>query len=135
MSVIKSQRSESEMEFLATARKLQAMTVHKCVNTIPKRYTFFVATRLSDSAAAVYENVKRGNSVYPTNAHEAQIRRDYFLRAYAELQSLASQLELAHEIVKFEPKVMNEWSGLIFEEMRLVKAVLKKDKERYKNLN
>ena len=134
MSVIRSKRSESQMEFLATARKLQAFTIQKCVNTIPKRYTFYVGTHLADSATAIYEWVKRGNSIYPLNAHEVQMRRDCFLKAYAELQSLVSQIELAHEIIQFDPAILGEWSGLIATEMKLVKAVLKADRERYKNL-
>lgn len=134
MSVIRSKRGESQMEFLATARKLQAFTIQKCVNTIPKRYTFYIGTHLADSATAIYDLVKKGNSIYPLNAHEVQMRRDYFLRAYAELQSLVSQIELAHEIVKFDPAVLGEWSSLISTEIKMVKAVLKADRERYKNL-
>ena len=134
MSVIRSKRNESELEFLNTARKLQAFTIQKCVNTIPKRYTFFIANHLADSATAIYENVKRANSIYPLNQHEAQMRRDYFLRAYAELQSMVSQVELAHEILHFDTKVLHDWAELISNELKLVSAVMKKDRERYKNL-
>ena len=134
MSVIRSQRGESELEFLNTARKLQAFTIQKCVNTIPKRYTFFIANHLADSATAVYVYVKKANSVYPLNQHEAQMRRDYFIKAYVELQSLVSQIELAYEILHFEEKVLHEWARLISDEMKLVQAVMKKDRERYKNL-
>ena len=134
MTVIKSRRAESELQFLATARKLQIYTIQKCVNTIPKRYTFFVAQNLSDSATAVYANCKRGNSIYPLNQHEVQMRRDYFLKAYAELQNLVSQIEVAYELLHFEEKVLHEWAGLINEELKLIQAVLKKDRERYKNI-
>ena len=135
MSVIKSKRSKSQLEFLATARKLQAFTIHKCVNTVPKRYTFYIGTHLADSATAIYEWVKRGNSIYPLNSHEVQMRRDCFLKAYAELQSLVSQIELAHEIIQFDPNVLAEWSSLINTELKMVKAVLKADRERYKNID
>lgn len=135
MSVIKSKRSESQMEFLANARKLQAFTIQKCVNTIPKRYTFYVGTHLADSATAIYEWVKRGNSIYPLNAHEVQMRRDCFLNAYAELQSLVSQLELAYEIISFDANILADWSSLVYTELKLIKAVLKADRERYKNLD
>lgn len=134
MSVVRSKRSESQLEFLNTARKLQVFTIQKCVNTIPKRYTFFIANHLSDSATAIYANVKRGNSVYPLNQHEAQVRRDYFMRAYVELQNLVSQIEVAHELLHFDEKVLHEWASLINDEMKLVQAVMKKDRERYKDL-
>ncbi len=135
MSVIKSKRSDSQMEFLATARKLQAFTIHKCVNAVPKRYTFYIGTHLADSATAIYEWTKRGNSIYPLNPHEVQMRRDCFLKAYAELQSLVSQIELANEIIPFNPDVLAEWSSLINTELKMVKAVLKADRERYKNMD
>ena len=81
------------MEFLATARKLEIYTIQKCVN-FPKRYTFYVSQPLAAAATRIYEDVKRGNSIYPLNQHEVQIRRDYFLHANAELQSMISQLEV-----------------------------------------
>ena len=134
VSVVRSKQSESRLEFLRTARALQIYTVQKCVNTIPKRYTFYVGTGLAESAMSVYQNAKRGNSVYPLNQHEAQIRRDYFMRAYVELQSLVSQIEVAYELIRFDEKVLHEWAALINSEMKLIQAVMKKDRERYKDL-
>lgn len=134
MSVIKSKRGESEAEFLANARALQAYTIRRCVNAIPKRYTFYIGQNIAAIATRVYELVKCGNSIYPLNQHEAQIRRDYFLRAHAELQNLISQIELANEIIQFEDQVLPEWSRLIGNEIRLVKGILKADRERYKDL-
>lgn len=134
MSVIRSQRSLSDMEFLNTARQLEIYTIRKCVNTIPKRYTFYLGENLAKAATAVYENVKKGNSVYPTNAHEVQIRRDFFIKAYVELQSLVSQIEVAYELLHFDTKVLEEWSTLIAQEINLVKGVMESDKKKYKKL-
>ena len=133
MAVIKSKRSTSEMEFLATARKLEIYTIQKCVN-FPKRYTFYVSQPIAHAATRIYEDVKRGNSIYPTNQHEAQMRRDYMLHAYAELQSMVSQLEVAQELFGIEPDTLKYWMEMVNAEMILVRAVLKNDKERYKNL-
>jgi tryptophan 2,3-dioxygenase len=74
------------------------------------------------------------NSIYPLNAHEAQMRRDYLLRANAELNSLISQIEVAHELFGLEHNVMKFWMDIVEREIRLVKGTLKKDRERYKNL-
>lgn len=134
MSVIRSQRGVSDMEFLNTARKLEIFTIQKCVNTIPKRYTFYIGQHLAESATTVYASVKKANSVYPTNPHEVQIRRDYFIKAYVELQNLISQIEVAYELLHFDTKVLEEWSALIATEISLVKGVMEKDKERYKKL-
>lgn len=96
MAVIKSKRSESGMEFVHTARQLQIYTIQKVVN-FPKRYTFYVSQPIANAATRIHECAKMANSIYPLNQHEAQMRRDYLLRANAELNSLASQLEIAQQ--------------------------------------
>lgn len=133
MSVIKSKRSESEMEFIYTARQLQIYTIQKCVN-FPKRYTFYVNQPIVDSATKIHQCVKCANSIYPLNQHEAQMRRDYMLQANAELYSLISQIEVAQEIFGIDSDSIKYWMEIVEKEMRLVKAVMKKDRERYKDL-
>lgn len=133
MSVIKSQRSTSDMEFIANARKLQIYTVKKCIS-FPKRYTFYISQPIANAATRIYEDVRRANSIYPLNQHEAQMRRDCFLRANAELYNLISQIEVAQELFGIDMASMEYWLDIIDFEIRLVKAVMKSDRERYKNL-
>ncbi len=133
MSVIKSKRSTSDMEFLYNARKLQIHTIQKVVN-FPKRYTFYVSQPIAACATRIHEYVKCGNSIYPLNQHEVQMRRDYFLRANAELNNLVSQLELANELFGIDMDAMKYWMDIVELEIRLVKAVLKADRQRYKDL-
>lgn len=133
MSVIKSKRSESEMEFIHTARQLQIHTIKKCTG-FPKRYTFYVSQPLAACATRIHEYVKCANSIYPTNQQDAQIRREYLIRANAELNSMVSQLEIANELFGIEGNKMQFWMDLVDKEIRLVKGTMKKDKERYKEL-
>lgn len=133
MSVVKSKRGESNMEFLYTARLLQIYSIRKCVG-FPKRYTFYVSQPIANAAVRIYENVKRGNSIYPANHHEAQMRRDYFIQAFAELQSMVSQIEAAAELFDIEPKTMEYWMGMVEKELRLIRSVMNRDRERYKEL-
>lgn len=121
------------MEFLATARKLQIYTIQKCVN-FPKRYTFYVSQPLANAATRVYEYVKCANSIYPLNQHEAQLRRDCFIKANAELNSIASQLEVAQELFGIDMETLMYWADMVNTEIRLVKAVMKNDRDRYKDL-
>lgn len=74
MSVLKSQRKESSIKFLDTAYNLELHTL-KCCMKLPKRYTFFIGTELSHLASEVHNHCKAANSIYPTNEHEAQMRR------------------------------------------------------------
>ena len=78
MSVVRSKREESNMEYIHTARELQIYTIRKCAG-FPKRYTFYVNQPIADHANKIYRCVVMANSVYPTNAHEVQIRRDYLI--------------------------------------------------------
>ena len=133
MSVIKSNRAESEMEFIHTARQLQIHTIQKCVN-FPKRYTFYVSQPIAECATRIHEYVKCANSIYPVNQHEVQMRRDYLLRANAELFSLISQIEVANELFGIEADKMKYWMEIVEKEIRLVKGTMKKDRERYKDL-
>lgn len=133
LSVIKSNRAESEMEFIHTARQLQIHTIQKCVN-FPKRYTFYVSQPIAECATRIHEYVKCANSIYPVNQHEVQMRRDYLLRANAELYSLISQIVVANELFGIEADKMKYWMEIVEKEIRLVKGTMKKDRERYKNL-
>lgn len=91
ISVIKSKRSISNIEFLYNARNLEIYSIKKCTN-FPKRYTFYISQPIANASTKIYELAKCGNSIYPTNQHEVQLRKDYFLKAKAELYSLISQV-------------------------------------------
>ena len=121
------------MEFIHTARELQIHSIRKAAG-FPKRYTFYVSQHIVDAATNVHKWAKMGNSIYPTNQHEVQVRRDYMMRALAELQALVSQIEVAAELFPIDGKQMRYWMDLVNKEDRLLRAVLKSDKARYQNL-
>lgn len=133
ISVIKSKRTESNMQFVDTASKLHIYTVKQCVK-FPKRYTFYVSQNISNASSEILKCVKSANSIYPTNAHEVQVRRDYFLRAYAETQSLVSLINDAKEMFDISGATLTGWMELIQAELNLLKGILKTDKQRYKKL-
>ena len=133
MSVIKSNRAVSDTQFLYLARELESKTRRRCLSA-PKRFTFYGLQELWLSARRTYEGVKKGNSVYPHNQHEVQIRRDFFICAGVELQNYISQLELLVEDGVFSPETIRELSDIVNQEIRLIKAVIKSDKDRYSNL-
>ena len=131
MSVIKSKRSVSGVQFLDTARELQVFTTRTCVK-FPKRYTFFITNNIVQCAVKVYGCVKRGNSIFPSSTDDAKLRHEQFVMAYAELQNLISQINVAYDTFPIADKTMIQWMELIKTEMALIKNVIKKDKERFK---
>ena len=135
MSVLMKDRGKSSIQFVDTARALEVLTLKNCLK-FPKRYTFFITTELVRLSQSVYNNVKSANSIYPTNQSEVQMRRDYLTKANCDLQALISQLGVAKEITSSEIKSTTwvEWMNLIEEEAKLISAVKRADKERFKTL-
>lgn len=131
--VHKSEQGESNMQFLQNAKDLQLYTLHKVIK-FPKRYTFFICIPLYNIARRIHENVELGNSIPPTNQHEAQMRRDCFIKAKAECFNLTSQIEDAYDALHFSKDIMKEWSRMIDLEENLLKGLMESDKRRYKNL-
>lgn len=140
MSVPKSQRSESSMQFIQTARELKQHTL-TVVKKCPKRLQFFLLAPIYEEAREVLHSVKAANNTFVHNAHEAQIRADYLGRANVVLQNLADDLEdLYEELInnedsyKWVANAMQKHGELISAEAKLIGKVRKSDKERYKGL-
>lgn len=140
MSVPKSQRSESSMQFIQTARELKQHTL-TVVKKCPKRLQFFLLAPIYEEAREVLHSVKAANNTFVHNAHEAQIRADYLGRANVVLQNLADDLEdLYEELINNEDRykwvanAMQKHGELISTEAKLIGKVRKSDKERYKGL-
>ena len=133
MSVIRSKRSTSDAQFLNTARELESKTRHACLRC-PKRYTFFGLQDLWKTAREIHSYVKKANSVNPSNQHEVQIRKDFFIYAITAVQDYVSQLELLLEDRIFTPAQQEKLPELAELEFRLIKGTMKSDKARYKDL-
>ena len=140
MSVPKSQRGESSMQFIQTARELKQHTL-TVVKKCPKRLQFFLLAPIYEEAREVLHSVKAANNTFVHNAHEAQIRADYLGRANVVLQNLTDDLEdLYEELINDEERykwvanAMQKHGELISAEAKLIGKVRKSDKERYKGL-
>ena len=128
------------MQFLETARELEIYTIKQCAK-FPKRFMFLITKDIVALAKAVYNNAKAANSVYPTNAHEVQMRRDYIITANCDLQCLISQLDIAREFVKetdgnkpLKSTIWQTWADLITAEAKLLANLKASDAKRYKDL-
>ncbi len=135
MATLCKDRGKSSAQFLETARKLEKATIANCIR-FPKRYTHLLTSGIVQLAIDVLNEVKSGNSIYPVNQHEVQMRRDCFTRANNALQCLITQVSVAQELegVEIRETSWSEWFDLMEEEAVLIAAVKKNDRERYKNL-
>lgn len=131
MSVPKYKRNESSMEFVDNALKLHIHTVKQCTS-LPKRYTFYGLQNIANLSFQILSSVKIANSIFPTNEHEFQMRRDRLLEAYGYTQALISQVNALQEIFTIQTQVVMSWMELIQIELRCLKGVIKADKRNYK---
>lgn len=136
ISVIKAKRKSSSVQFIQTALDLSIYTIQR-VRKFPKALTFFVSVPTVNAAKSMYANVKRANSIYPTSKHELDLRIGYFKSAYADLQVLSTEVDIAVSIQRHNltENVIIDWYRLIDDEMNLLKAQIKNDKARFKNLS
>lgn len=140
MAVVKSRRGESPVQFLETARELEAYTLAQCAR-FPKAFMFLITQELAQLARGVLNDIKSANSIFPANAAEVQMRLDFWTAANCKLQCLVSQLDIARQLITHTAKnkpihetVWRTWAELIAREAKLIAAVKKQDKTRYKGL-
>lgn len=134
MSVIKSKRRVSGVQFLETARDLDLFTMKTCIKYVSKRYTFYLSQPTVLVASNIHSCVKRGNSIFPSTKRDVEMRREQFIMAGAELQNLISKINIIYEMFALPENIAIKWLELIDTELSLVKSVIKKDEERYKDI-
>ena len=135
MSVPVGKRKESGTEFLKNARDIEEIFIDLRINK-PKRYSFFF-DKLLDYSFDLLSQVKAGNSIYPENRSEVEMRQRYFKEALASCQILVSQIEIVHHKLKNDGiriGLVEQLSEKLDYEIRLIKGVIDKDKKRYKNI-
>lgn len=128
MSVPLPERDESDAEFVFNARKLAAYTVSKCVNAIPKRYTFYYGQKMAWIGTQIYMLVVDANSRWATDTDEAKKRLALFCDAHSETRKLIALIELADESVHFDKRMMREWMEIAAKQARLLKGVIKSER-------
>ena len=140
MAVHKSLRGDSTVQFVDTARVLAVLT-RKYAMRLPKRYTFLGGQELVALADATYNEVKKANSIYPTSQKELWLRRVHLIEANGNLQALVGQMEIMVELLRENNSqtlqlkhATEEWAKAAIEEAKLIAAIKKADKERFKNL-
>ncbi len=140
MSVIKSKRNESSMQFIQTAKELEAFALSVCIKA-PKRYAPYLTEKIFALASTVHDEVRAANNIIPLNKHEAQMRRDHLIAANCALQNLDPKLQLLYDAILQNPEkfpwvdhAMEQFGKYIAEEAKLISKVKQADRARYANL-
>jgi len=144
MSVYKSFRKESTMEFLKTSQQLCVYTI-KQLKKFPKSYRFNLLNDIHRLGIEIYECELRGNSIYMhKNMTEKDYlqRREYFVRAKSAIFAMSGLLTITFDLVlqgnnflgdsKHASKVFQEWARLLNRSYYLIKGVIESDTKRWK---
>lgn len=133
MSVIKSKRNQSDVQFIQTAKDLEEFTLEQCLK-FPKRYPFLLTNKIMDYSSSVLDCVTLANNIFPKTKAEASQRRQLFLTARGTLKSMIPQIDIAYKKFPIKDNAMIHWMELIDTELHLITGIMKKDKQRFKDL-
>ena len=133
MSVPRARRNTSVMEFLHNAAQIEIYTRQKC-RKFPKSERFTTCAPLIALAREARGLLARGNEIYPTNQHEVQLRRDYFMRAKSVYADFVQEIDICCRACGVNMDILPEWMTLIDKEITLIRGLIDADRRRYKNL-
>ena len=101
-------RRESNLEFYTTARKMRGALTRWAMNhkNIPKHFRSVLVIPLLCICDDLMNNITAANSVYPTNEHEMQIRRDHQNAALGNCEQIWQQLQHIDDVM-FEANALD----------------------------
>lgn len=122
MSVIVAKRKQSRLEYVSTSSDLLKYTIQRCLK-LPKRLTFFITTKIVDTAHDIYKNVLYIEKLYYSK--ELEIRKTKINETIAVLEYLGSTLDILmiYAQAQFTEKQWEKWVGLIDKEIALLKGI------------
>ena len=122
MSVIVAKRKRSRLEYVSTSSDLLKYTIQRCLK-LPKRLTFFITTKIVDTAHDIYKNVLYIEKLYYSK--ELEIRKTKINKTIAVLEYLGSTLDILmiYAQAQFTEKQWEKWVGLINKEIALLKGI------------
>lgn len=134
MSVRKSERGLSNIEFLKELMDIEKWCLMKS-ETAPKKYRYMINTQLVTNSANAYNYAKQANSIRVINNETRILREKFFIQSLCSIQAFISQIEVMYSVCKADFLTNNELediSELAYKGLILIKGIIKKDRERYK---
>lgn len=136
MSVVKSKRTESELDVITKSRALASYTIHICSNekNFPKRLRWCITNDIVRDAREVHNCIRKANSIYVSIYDDYKTRRQYQNKALASIDGMLGDMDIAYELFNIDDDRIEHWTGLVIEVLNLIRNWRKSDYERHKNL-
>lgn len=139
--VLRRNRNPTGADFIDSAWELRKYTLHICTR-FPQRYKKWITDYIVMFSAQCHIYAFEANNIRPTNQTQAKERENNLKKAIRALNQMYPQIELAYAMFQFDnsdkgksnEKILDEWLPKILETEKLIKSIIKSDKNRYKNL-
>ena len=129
MSVLKRNRSESQLEFYNTATEIRA-TLTKFVmseKNIPKRWRPIFTFPTVEKLLKLIDNITAANTIYPQNLREAQLRREYQTKAIITVEQIFQMLQFMLTTLPINANKLRNVVQLLDKEAGLLRGWRKSD--------
>lgn len=132
MSVVKSQREETELTVITKANELTAYTIKICSNekNFPKRYRWCITSKIVESAISISNDLIRANSIYIQSADDRTLRSKYQKEALTETYALLNMINIAYQTFGIDANRIKHWTQLVNEVQSLIRSWRKSDANR-----
>lgn len=132
MSVVKSQREETELTVITKANELTAYTIKICSNekNFPKRYRWCITSKIVESSINIGNNIIKANSIYVQSAEDLAARSRYQKEALIETCALLNMISIAYETFGIESDRVKYWTQLVNSVQTLIRNWRKSDANR-----
>lgn len=121
------------VKFLKNMSELHIF-IHGKVIHAPKRYDGTSGQLLIDLVDSAFLNVVKANNLFPSTQKEFAKRRKYLTQAISDLYKLQRQTLFYCNLMQYSEAVIKEWFTLVSTEIKLLQALKKSDKRRFKDL-
>lgn len=131
--VILDWRVINSVNFLKNMSELHRYTHGKVANA-PMAYDSTQGQLLIDTVNDAFYFLILANRKIPTTKSEYLKRRDYISKSISCLNKMNRGLLFYFNLMKYSERVMNEWSDMLVQELKMLHALQKSDKMRFEGL-
>lgn len=135
MSVLKNNRTKSELEFYHTATVIRNELTKFVMNekNIPKRWRPIFTFPMVEKVIALIDNIVAANSIYPVDKHEVMMRRDYQTQAIIIVEQILQLLQFLLSTLEINPDKLQPVVELLIKESSLLRGWRKSDNAKFKD--
>lgn len=136
MAVIAPFREANELDVLTKARQLAEYVFTICKNEkqFPRRDRWMLTADILHETAHVLAHIRRANAVRVITAEDYVQRRNEQVAATSCLDALMGYADLAYTVLYLSNERAEYWTGLMVEEMALLKGWRDADYRRYEQM-